>query len=175
MELDKKRNGFRYLPTIAAYGSFSYNASRNEFSLFDSGEKWYPTSVIGARITLPIFDGLQKHARIQQSKLALEKINHNFRSLEQGIELEAKTARTTVVNAMASLDAQSRNRQLAGEVVRISQVKYEQGVGSNLEVVNAETLLREAETNYYQALFDALIAKTDFAAATGTLVKDNSK
>jgi len=171
-ELDLKRNRFQFLPSLVAYGSFSYIASRNEFNIFNPDFRWYPTSIIGAKITLPIFDGLQKHQRIQQSKLNLEKINNNFKMLEQGITLETKTAQTHLQNAIESLETQRKNRALAEEVVRVSKVKYDQGVGSNLEVLNAETSLKEAETNYYSALYDALIAKTDYAKARGTVIKN---
>jgi len=49
--------------------------------------------------------------------------------------------------------------------------KYEQGVGSNLEITNAQTALKEAQTNYYNAVYDMIVSKIDFQKATGTLVK----
>jgi len=59
---------------------------------------------------------------------------------------------------------------LADRVARITKIKYEQGVGSNLEVVDAEDALRQAQTNYYGALFDAMIAKVDLDKAYGKLL-----
>jgi outer membrane protein TolC len=56
-------------------------------------------------------------------------------------------------------------------VYRVSKIKYEQGIGSNLEILNAEASLKEAQTNYYNALYEALIAKVDYEMATGTLIK----
>jgi outer membrane protein len=54
---------------------------------------------------------------------------------------------------------QQENRELALEVFRMAKIKYDEGVGSNLEVVEADSALKEAETNYFSALYDALIAK----------------
>jgi outer membrane protein TolC len=48
-------------------------------------------------------------------------------------------------------------------------LKYEQGLGSNQEIYNAQTELKVAQTNYYSALYDAIIAKIDFLQATGKL------
>lgn len=59
--------------------------------------------------------------------------------------------------------------ELAAHVVEVAQKKYEAGVGSNLEVTNAETSLKEAQTNYYNAVFDMIVAKLDYQKATGTL------
>lgn len=171
-ELDLKKNRFQYLPSLVAYGTFSYNASRDKFDIFDSDKRWYPTAIIGATLSVPIFDGLQKNARIQQSKLTLKKIDNGFKSLEQAIAVELTTAKTSLQNSISTLQFQKKNRELADEVAHVSKIKYDQGVGSNLEVVTAETSLKEAQTNYYGALFDALVAKVNYLKATGTLIKN---
>ena len=72
-------------------------------------------------------------------------------------------------NAASSLENQKKNILIAEDVVRVSKLKYEQGVGSNLEMITAETSLKEAQTNYFNALFDALVAKIDFDKANGNL------
>ena len=59
--------------------------------------------------------------------------------------------------------------QIQAEIVRVTRVKYQQGVGSNIEVVNAEASFKESQTNYYAALYDALIAKVDLDKANGQL------
>jgi len=64
---------------------------------------------------------------------------------------------------------QEQNLNLARDVVRTSKLKYDQGVGSNLEVLDAETSLREAQTNYYNAIYDAIIAKIDYEVAMGNI------
>ena len=61
-------------------------------------------------------------------------------------------------------------KALAGNVARVTKIKYEQGVGSSLEVTDAENSLRTAQTNYYSALFDAMVAKVDLDKADGKLL-----
>ena len=61
--------------------------------------------------------------------------------------------------------------ELAQNVFNVSTKKYQQGIGSNIEVINAQTSMREAEINYYNALYDVLVYKIDYQKATGTLVK----
>jgi outer membrane protein TolC len=58
---------------------------------------------------------------------------------------------------------------LASEILRVSKAKYEQGVGSSLEVVTAQTSLKEAETNYINALFNALVAKIELEKSKGNI------
>ena len=132
---------------------------------------WYPTEVIGATLSLNLFDGLQRHYKIQQAKLDFKKGENNMKNLQLAIELESTSAAINFNNATSSLQIQKRNVKLAQNVYNVSQKKYEQGVGSNLEVINAQQSLKESQTNYFNAVYDMLVYKTDYLRATGSLVK----
>jgi outer membrane protein TolC len=67
------------------------------------------------------------------------------------------------------MQTQSKNRELAREIARVSKIKYDQGVGSNLEVIDAETSLREAESNFYTSLLEAIMAKIDVDKVSGNM------
>lgn len=170
-QLDLKRQRLGYLPTVAAYGSYQFNAQRQKFDFTDGSQSWYKISLIGGTLNLNIFDGLQRHNRIQQAKIAVQKGENNLKNIELAAEIEATISEVTYQNAYASLQTQKRNMQLAQHVFDVSQKKYEQGVGSNLEITNAQTALKEAQTNYYNAVYDMIVSKIDFQKATGTLVK----
>jgi outer membrane protein TolC len=170
-QLDLKRQRLGYLPTVAAYGSYQFNAQRQKFDFTDGSQSWYKISLIGGTLNLNIFDGLQRHNRIQQAKIAVQKGENNLKNIELAAEIEATISEVTYQNAYASLQTQKRNMQLAQHVFDVAQKKYEQGVGSNLEITNAQTALKEAQTNYYNAVYDMIVSKIDFQKATGTLVK----
>jgi len=170
-QLDLKRQRLGYLPTVAAYGSYQFNAQRQKFDFTDGSQSWYKISLIGGTLNLNIFDGLQRHNRIQQAKIAVQKGENNLKNIELAAEIEASISEVTYTNAYASLQTQKRNMTLAQHVFDVSQKKYEQGVGSNLEITNAQTALKEAQTNYYNAVYDMIVSKIDFQKATGTLIK----
>ncbi len=167
--LDLKRNRFQYLPSLVAYGNLNTIAQRPEFNFTDTHEKWYPTAFIGATLTVPLFNGLQSSRKIQQSKLTLKKIENEIANTTNALNLEAESSRTALINSIASLRTQEQNLELANEVARVSKIKYDQGVGSNLEVMNAETLLKESQTNYYNVLYEALVAKVELDKALGRI------
>lgn len=150
-------------------GLFSTNSSFSD----ESGvgpDKWYGFSQVGLSLSVPIFTGLSRSARIQQEKLKLLQIDNGFVNLRNSIDLEIKQASLSFENAMRTLASQKENQDLAGNVARVTKVKYEHGVGSSLEVTDAENSLRQAQTNYYSALFDAMIAKVDLDKAFGKLL-----
>lgn len=171
LKIDLKLKRVSYLPSLAAFGSYSVNASRNNFDIF-ADKPWFRTSLIGLKLTVPVFDGFQKAARVNQAKFAVQKIDNTIQSATQGMLMEVESARTSLINSLADLDTQGKNRELASDVARITKKKFEEGVGSSLEVMDAETALKVAQTNYYTALIEAYIAKVDFAKATGTLIKN---
>lgn len=168
-ELDLKRYRLSYLPTVVAYGSLSAQAQRNTFDIFDTKKGWYPTAVIGGTINLPIFDGLQKHYKIEQARLSLLKTKNSAKNLENAITLEVTSARTMYSNAISSLSTQKKNMELAERIYNVSKKKYDAGVGSNIEVITAETSLKESQTNYYNAMYDFLVAKIDLDKSLGNI------
>lgn len=166
-ELDYKRYQSMRWPSVVAFGSYSTNASRNEFNLLQSGYKWYPTSIVGASIKMPLFTGFKTRSQTEQARLRMLMVENGSIKLEQGMELEYRTAISKLNKSIEDLQLQNKNRDLAREIVRISKIKYEKGVGSSLELVQAETSLREAETNYYAALLSAAVAKVELDKSMG--------
>lgn len=175
-ELDLKRLKWGYLPTVAAYGAYQYNTQRPDVNIFESDKsnpikQWYKVGLIGVTVNLNVFDGFQRHYKIQQAKITALKNQNNLKNLEMAAQLETSVASISFNNSLKSLNANKRNMELAKHVYDVAQKKYSQGVGTNLEIINAQTSLREAETNYYNSLYEMLIYKTDYLKATGTLVK----
>jgi outer membrane protein TolC len=166
--LDIKNTKVGYFPSLYFSASYGYNTSRNLLKeVFN--EPWFKVSTIGVSLNVPIFDGLSKYYRTQQSKISLEKTINSKSQLKSSIDFQLKQANITIENALSSLKIQKKNLELAENVVRVTKIKYQEGVGSNIEVINAEASLKEAQTNYYAALYDALIAKVDLDKATGKL------
>ena len=110
--------------------------------------------------------------QIEQKKIALDLVKNNQILLKQSIDLESSQASINIKNAFATLETQKRNLDLAQEIVRVSKIKYKEGVGSNIEVINAESSFKESQTNYFAALYDLMIAKVDLSKAKGELYND---
>ena len=83
--------------------------------------------------------------------------------------IETTSSRSNLLHAISSLKLQEENLELANSISKTAKLKYDQGVGSNLEVLDAETSLKESQVNYFNALFDAVIAKIELDKALGNL------
>lgn len=155
-----------YLPTIVFFATAQAQLQSNEFDLF-ARRRWYPVGIIGIQVNMPIFDGLQRYHRVQSAKVGIMMAENDLVMMQRTIDMQQAVARVTLQNTSATLDAQKANMELAQSVFDVAQKKYDQGVGSNLEVINAQTSLKEAQTNYFNALYEAVIAKVDYDKAMG--------
>lgn len=166
-ELNVKRFKSTLLPTLSAFANASQSYQSNSFSqLFDTS---FPTTILGLKLAVPIISGGQKLYQIRNAKLEVRKTENDLINLKNGINLEISQAETNYRNGISSLENQKRNMELANEVLRVSRIKYEQGVGSSLEVTTAETSLKEAQNNYITALYDLLINRINLEQASGRI------
>jgi outer membrane protein len=164
-----KRYKFTYIPTVSLTGSYNRQAQRDKFNFFKGGEDWFTTSYIGLQINVPIFDGFARDARIKSAKLTLAKTQNSIEGMKNQINNEVEQSRINIGSALITMDEQTKNMQLAEQVYNQTKLKYDQGLGSNLEVKNAETELISAQNNYFTALYDAIIARIDYLKAIGKL------
>ncbi len=170
----KKLNEYSYtrlkksvLPTVVAFGNFGLGTSAKKLpELFTLA--WFPNSLVGINISTGIFDGGKRKYAMEELKYTMQKTEIDAENLEQGVELETKSARTMLTNSIKSLNSQKSNMALAEKVYDIAQRKSKEGVGSTIEVLQAQTALKESQTNYLGALYDATIAKIDLQKALGT-------
>jgi len=169
-ELDLRRYKLSYAPTLNGYGLLAEQFQKSNLDLGD-GKNWFPLSYVGLTLNIPVFDGLQKHWRVQEAKVNLMKTQNSFTQLKQFIDLEIQSSVANYKNALLSLQTQKRNIALAQNVYDVTKKKYEQGIGSSLDMNTTENDLRTSETNYFNSLYDLIIAKIDYQKATGTLIK----
>lgn len=166
--LDIKRNKLGGIPTIALTGNYSINAQGPKF-FTDEQTRWFRASFIGLNVNVPIFDGFQRKYRIRQAQLRVEKIDNNISAVKQGIDFQQAANRQSLLNALHNLDLQERNLELALRVYNTTKKKFEQGLGSSFEVLQSDADYQVAQSNYFQALYNATVARVGYLSSLGKL------
>lgn len=161
----------QYLPNIYANFNLGWTSGTTSFGDLTNfnDQTWFQYTNWGLTMNIPIFDGLRKNYVIQQNQLDIQKLDAGLSQTKNNILREIQNASITYNNSVRSLEAQRENMELADEVYEVSRLKYSEGVGSNLEVIDADTSVKESQTNYYNALYNAIIAKIDLDKALGRL------
>lgn len=153
-----------YLPSVAAFANYQYGFQGNKL---DNSGFWIPVGLLGAQINVPIFDGFEKRAKIQRAKLAQEIAYNQKREYELAISLELQNARIAYTNALNQVASQEKNMELAERIYNTTMIKYREGVGSSLEISQAEQSLYATQQNHLIALYDLLVAKAALDKALG--------
>jgi outer membrane protein len=165
--LNTKRLQVGRYGSLVASANFNYQTFRPRFFAIDLPQKWFPASFWGISYQITLFDGLRSQANTAKSRFEVSKLNNQIEMFEQGVELEARAAATNVTNSWADVENARENKALADEVYRIATTKYKEGVGSNLEVIDAENTLMESQVNYLSALYSYVIATVELRRVKG--------
>ncbi len=159
-ELDLKNNKMNYLPTLSAFFDQTYNAYRNEFDFFDD-LPWFPQTVWGLQLNVPVFSGGQKYARTSQAKIAWMKEQNNLEYLEESLKLQEITFKNNLRGAQDKLELQKQNVELAKKIYDNSVLKEKIGKGNSILVTQKQQQLMVAQTQYVASLIELFSAKLD--------------
>ncbi len=166
-QLDVKAKKAAYLPTFSANAGLADVFQENQYKFLYNHA--YPYSYVGLTLNIPIYSGGQRLNQVRESQINVEKARNDLYDVKNALSLQVSSAQIGFTNSIQSLNNQKRSRELAQEVLRVSTIKYQQGVGSSIEVTQAETDVQNADNQYIQALYNSLISKVDLDKALGNI------
>jgi outer membrane protein TolC len=155
--LDLKREKSTFLPQLSAFLTHSQSTYSNDFG--DLGSDWYPSTIIGLQLKIPIFSSGMRRSRVQQKKLALKQTQNTKRELEQGLQLQVEQARTSFINAKNTFENQKMNMELSKKINDKTEIKYKKGMASSNDLMIAQNQYLGTLNSYYQALNQLLDAR----------------
>jgi outer membrane protein TolC len=170
--MDEKRWKVNRYPSLVGFVQHQQTTQRPEFNFFKSNltpnNNWIPSTAFGFSVQATLFDGLKTKANIAEVRLKRAKIQNDIAAFENYAGMEYQNALSTYNNNLQQVITQKQNLELAQEIYTKANIKYKEGVGSSLEILQAETDLKNSQTNYLNALYDLVISKIDLKKATGT-------
>jgi outer membrane protein len=158
-----------YLPRVTFFGNYVIaaqdNGSPNFFARGD-GQRAYSRN-IGVRVSLPLFQGFRRDARIDQKRAALRQAETQTRLAVDQARLQVENLVEQVNEALLRARGQHLAVSQAQRGFEIASAQYREGLGSQLELTDSEVALRQSEFNYAQAVYDYLVARARLDEATG--------
>ena len=165
-DLNRIKSG--YWPSL--YGSATLEQNIQRDGLFNGDEPgWLPNGALGIRATVPIWDGGNLRAKIQRKKIVIEKREIELSEFERGLRLQVFNAKSNLINAKSNLSTAKRALEISEKIYEKTQIKYTNGVGSSIELTQAESSLYQAQANYINAMYEILSAQTELEIATGKI------
>ncbi|MEM1115125.1 MAG: TolC family protein [Bacteroidota bacterium] len=136
---------------------------------FFSDSYWQPSLTVGVSLNWTLFDGFQTRYRAQQNQIAIDRASIQLEQVRNAARLEVASALRELESARRRLGAQTRTVQTAETAFQFASARLEEGVASQVDVRVASQNLDLARLNYLQAAFDALVARSSYERATGTI------
>ncbi len=157
-----------YLPKLSAFYTYEAPFYGNTFNgMFDA--QYHPTSYVGVQLSVPIFTGLKRIYQYQAAEMNVEISTNTINDLKNNIELEYNSSYRQYENAVDNLKTQKENTKLAQLNYDNLKYQYDNGVQPLIEVLNAETTLLQAQNDYINALYQALVNKVDLEKSLGRI------
>lgn len=169
-EYNLKNQKYSQLPTLGAFFNHTYNAFRNEFNFF-ANKPWYPQTSWGLQLSVPIFSGGQKYARIEQAKIRIMKDENSIKQYEQTLKAQEVQYQNNLLGAQQILELQQQNIALASKLYNNSIVKKEIGKVNSIEVTQKYNQLVMAQTQYVGSLVEVFSAKLNLDKLYNQLLK----
>lgn len=160
-------NKWSFIPSLSANGAYNLNYLNNTFSKLYSQS--FPNSYAGLTLSFPIFEGGKRKYNIQQSEWELKRTDLDIVNFKNLVNSEYSSALANYKASLSDFLAMKENVGLAQEVYDVIRLQYRSGIKTYLEVITAETDLRTAQINYFNALFQVISSKIDVEKSKGEI------
>lgn len=157
-EFNVKNEKAGYYPSIGAFLTHSQNAFRNEFNFFNDGQ-WYPTTIWGIGVQIPITSSGMKVMKVQQAEIKVEQDANNIQNLERTLEFQELQLKAQFQIAYDQMNIEKENVALAKFIYTQALKKKSAGAIGSMEVTQIQNQLLQAEGTYIGSIMELLSVK----------------
>ena len=167
--LNIKYEQSQYLPSLNAFFTHQQNALRNDFDLLESGKPWFPTTIWGLNLSVPIFSSGSRMALVSQAKIKLKQTENNLAQLEKGLSIQTEAAKTKYSNAFETYNTSKEAVAISKKIYNNYQIKFKEGLISSLDLSQIQTQYLSAQTQYIQSMYNLVSSKIELDKITNKL------
>ncbi len=155
-----------YLPTVALMGNLSRQAFPNS-GVFPRSDDWRDDWSVGIAVQWSLFDGFKREAEIDAARAEVRQAELQLDQLREAVRLEYEQALGELKRAQEQVMAAATNVEQAERVYELTELRYREGLATQLDVSNARLALQQARLNQVQAFHDAYVAVARAERALG--------
>ena len=116
---------------------------------------------------MPLFTGYRISSQVEQARIGQLQTRTRFEELKANVRAEIEVRLLNFRESQKRIDVQTKTISVAERSYKISLLRFKEGIGSRLELTDAELQLNKAKTNYLQAVYDYLVASVQLEKALG--------
>ena len=143
----------QYIPTLAASINYNYSA------MGDETLSWFPSSTAAISLSIPVFDGFQRHFNILQSKKTRDMLNLQREDTERNLRIAIRNYQDQMDLCIKNYQAANATVAIAQKSYDISAKMYEVGKATQVELNDAQLALQQALLTQAQAIYNYMVTK----------------
>lgn len=151
-----------YWPSVAAFGSYKFAGSSDNLNFMN-----YREGMIGINFSINLYKGGQTKNKVEQYQIGRMQTEEQLKQLQDAISSDIKAKINELIRVKNSLEAQTKNVTVATRAYEISNLRFKEGTGTQLEIKNADMELKTAKTNKLQSVYDYLVAVAELEKLEG--------
>ena len=149
--------GWAYGPTVAV----GYQYSEKSYFGKSEGLNMTPPNALSVSVSMPLWSSGKRAAGVVEKKIALEEARNTFAETTDNLAIQNEQLRYNVQNAYETFVNERENIDVTQRVFDNTTLKFNQGVASNLDLVNASNDLISAQSTYVQAVLTLVNAQVE--------------
>ncbi|MEX1211321.1 MAG: TolC family protein [Balneolaceae bacterium] len=154
-------------PTLSAFGNYQLLTESDTYQFGDYD--WVKTAAVGLSVQIPLFAGNSRRERITQAEIARRQVDEQKRAAEESLQTELATVTNRLEQISRRIKAADRAQIQSQRAYELSRLRFEQGVGTQLEINDAELSYANSQLNSLQAYFDYQLAMITLEQLQGEL------
>lgn len=155
--LNVKLEKSKYLPNLAAFFNHQQQNIVNKIDF----TTWYPATIWGFQMNIPIWSSGQQSKILKQAKLDLLNVDNQISSLEEGLKLQIMNAQDNLATAKDVFETEKESLELTKKIKANTEYKYQKGLTSSIELTQVQNQFLMKEAQYIQAMFNLINAKVE--------------
>jgi len=167
MQLEKSKN----LPSLSAFVNYGTQAFANNFTFFKGEQRWFQSSLLGVSLNVPIFSSFGRKARTAQAKINLETADIRLEETRQKLSLAAQSAKSDYELSIDNYQTAQKNLNLAERIEKKQQIKFNEGITTSFDLLQAQNQLYTQQNAYVQAMLNIIAKKATLENALNIPIK----
>jgi outer membrane protein len=148
-----------HFPSLVAFGSYQIQTQAEDYNF--NAYRWVKSASVGLTLSFPIFSGFGVKSRVEQAEIQSKQLEETINYTKKQLDIAITNTKNRMATALEKIEAQKLNREKARVNYRIAEVRYNEGMSTQLEISNANVSLLSAELGYAQSIYEYLVAQAE--------------
>lgn len=168
-EYEYKNIKAEHMPQLVGFADLNKSAFSQKFDYLNTGHAWYQGFLVGLKLEIPIFNGMQTKYKAAQSKVTAQQLQLDKLQATDAAELEYQNALKKYYNSLSTLNSLEGNLTLATNVLDETELLYKESLSPLTDLLAAESSQRQAQANYNNQIIQVRLAQLEILKSTGTI------